>query len=264
MWSPRARGSCAALSWRCVVLAPRCPGAASRLRAAQGHIGGDGVAGERVVDEAADGGPVRRVGLLVHDERRDGLVVVAPGARARDVHPAARATVLPRRLVQGWYLPDDVRAYAPGAFPVFDRVGDVTAYGFPTVDGATVKIGIYTAGHPVVHDTDHVPLTVGRGLLDHFHATVSRFFPGLHPDPVATTVGVEGYTTDGQPLLGPAPGTPRILLACGFSGAGFKFAPAIGDVLADLVDEGGTARDVRFLAPDRPLAPWPPEALTPA
>ncbi|WP_258534799.1 FAD-dependent oxidoreductase [Streptomyces sp. PT12] len=207
---------------------------------------------------------MRRVGLLVHDERRDGLVVVAPGARARDVHPAARATVLPRRLVQGWYLPDDVRAYAPGAFPVFDRVGDVTAYGFPTVDGATVKIGIYTAGHPVVHDTDHVPLTVGRGLLDHFHATVSRFFPGLHPDPVATTVGVEGYTTDGQPLLGPAPGTPRILLACGFSGAGFKFAPAIGDVLADLVDEGGTARDVRFLAPDRPLAPWPPEALTPA
>jgi sarcosine oxidase len=109
-----------------------------------------------------------------------------------------------------------------------------------------------------------VPLTVGRELLGRFRDTVAGYFPGLHPDPVATTVGIEGYTTDGQPLLGPAPDAPRIMLACGFSGAGFKFAPAIGDVLADLVIDGGTARDLSFLAPDRALAAWPADARTPA
>jgi sarcosine oxidase len=196
--------------------------------------------------------------------RRYRHVVVAPGARARDVLDLARQTVLPRRLVQAWYLPYDVDRYAAEVFPVFERVGEVNAYGFPTVDGATVKVGVYTSGHPIVHDTEQVPLTVGSALLSHFRRTVAKYLPGLHPEPVATTVNLEGYTTDGQPLVGPAPGADRVLVACGFSGAGFKFAPVIGDVLADLVAGGRTKHDIGFLAPDRALAPWPAEALTPA
>jgi sarcosine oxidase len=194
--------------------------------------------------------------------RRYGHVVVAPGARARDVLDLARQNVVPRRPVQGWYLPHDVDQYDASVFPVFERVGDVNVYGFPTVDGATVKVGVYTSGHPVVHDTDNVPLTVGSALLDRFRRTVAAYLPGLHPEPVATTVNLEGYTTDGQPLVGR--GTGRIMVACGFSGAGFKFAPVIGDVLADLVADGHTKHDIGFLAPDRPLAPWPADALTPA
>ena len=213
----------------------------------------------RVVGVEADG-----IVRTARGTRRYGHVVVAPGARARDVLDLTRRTVLPRRLVQGWYLPHDVDGYRAEVFPVFERVGDVNAYGFPTVDGATVKIGVYTSGHPVVHDTDNVPLTVGSALLSHFRRTVARYLPGLHPEPVATTVNLEGYTTDGQPIVGPAPGADRVIVACGFSGAGFKFAPVIGDVLADLVTGGHTKYDIGFLAPDRPLAPWPAEALTPA
>jgi sarcosine oxidase len=122
----------------------------------------------------------------------------------------ARETVLPRRIVQGWYLPHDVREYGADVFPVFERVGDVNAYGFPTIDGATVKIGVYTSGHPVVYDTENVPLTVGDGLLRRFRDTVGTYLPGLHPDPVATTVNLEGYTTDGRPLVGPAPDADRL------------------------------------------------------
>jgi sarcosine oxidase len=196
--------------------------------------------------------------------RRYGRVVVAPGARARDVLASAGSTVLPRRVVQGWYLPHDVDEYRAEVFPVFERVGEVSAYGFPTVDGATIKIGVYTSSHPVVYDTDNVPLTVGSGLLRRFRDTVATYLPGVHPEPVATTVNLEGYTTDGHPLVGPAPDADRVVVACGFSGAGFKFAPAIGDALADLVTGGRTKYDIGFLAPDRPLAPWPADALTPA
>ncbi|PKW16017.1 N-methyl-L-tryptophan oxidase [Saccharopolyspora spinosa] len=206
-------------------------------------------------------------GVVVRTEsgsQRYAHVVVAPGARARDVLPAMRTAVLPRRLVQAWYVPDDIDRYREKVFPVFERVGDLNAYGFPTLDGATIKIGIYTTGHPIVYDTDNTPLTVGGELLRRFRETVEVYFPGLHADPVTTTVGVEGYTTDGHPLLGPLPEASRVILACGFSGAGFKFAPAIGDVVADLVIDGRTTRDVGFLAPDRPLADWPPDALTPA
>lgn len=220
----------------------------------------------RVLAVEADGGGVSG-GVTVRTAagtRRYRTVVVAPGARARDVLELARGTVLPRRLVQAWYLPHDVEAYRAEVFPVFERVGDVNAYGFPTVDGATIKIGVYTSAHPVVYDTDNVPLTVGDGLLTHLRDTVAAYFPGLHPEPVATTVNLEGYTTDGRPLVGPAPGAEGVLVACGFSGAGFKFAPAVGDVLADLVTTGNTKHDIGFLAPDRPLSTWPVETLTPA
>jgi sarcosine oxidase len=196
--------------------------------------------------------------------RRYGTVVVAPGARARDVLALARTTVLPRRVPQAWYVPHDADRYRAEVFPVFERVGDVKAYGFPTVDGATVKIGVYTSGHPVVYDTDTVPGPIGSALSRLFRDTVATYLPGLHPEPVATTLSLEGYTTDGQPLIGTAPGSGKIIVACGFSGAGFKFAPVIGDVLADLATTGHTKHDIGFLAPDRPLATWPPEVLVPA
>jgi sarcosine oxidase len=216
----------------------------------------------RVLDVSADAG-----GVVVATEagaRRYRTAIVAPGARARDVLPLARTTVVPRRVVQAWYVPHEVDRYRMTEFPVFERVGDVNAYGFPTVDGATVKVGVYTEGHPVVYDTDNVPPTVGSALLRHFRDTVAAYLPGVHPEPVATTVNLEGYTTDGLPLLGPAPGTDRILVACGFSGAGFKFAPVVGDVLADLATAGHTKHDIAFLDPDRPLATWPAELLVPA
>ncbi len=216
----------------------------------------------RVLDLRADAdGVVVRTGT---DARRYGRVVVAPGARARDVLDLARATVLPRRVVQAWYLPHEPNRYRAEEFPVFERVGDVNAYGFPTLDGATVKVGVLTEGHPVVYDTDHAPPPLGAALLRHFREVIATYLPGLHPEPVATTVNLEGYTTDGRPLLGPAPGAERVLVACGFSGAGFKFAPVVGDVLADLATAGDTSHDIGFLAPDRPLATWPAEVLVPA
>jgi sarcosine oxidase len=169
-----------------------------------------------------------------------------------------------RRVVQAWYLPHDIEQYRPEVCGVFERVGDVRAYGFPSIDDATVKIGIYTTAHPIVYDTENPSLTVGPALLRYFRDTIAEFFPGLHPDPVAATVSIEGYTTDGQPLLGPAPDASRVILACGFSGFGFKFAPVFADIAADLVIYGRTARNVSFLAPDRALAHWPPDTLAPA
>jgi len=204
-------------------------------------------------------------GVLVRTDagtRRYAQAVVAPGPWAREVLGATRDLVLPRRLVQAWYAPIDITLYRADVFPVFERVGDVKAYGFPTVDGATVKVGIYTAGHPIVYDLDQPPRTVSLALARYFRDTVATFLPGLHPDPVTIATGIEGYTTDGLPLLGTLPATPQVIMACGFSGSGFKFAPVIGDTIADLAIDGTTERDIDFLSPSRPLAAWPADHRT--
>lgn len=43
------------------------------------------------------------------------------------------------------------------------------------------------------------------------------------------------------------PDYEQVLFGAGFSGHGFKFAPVMGEVLADLALEGKTARPVDFL-----------------
>jgi len=50
--------------------------------------------------------------------------------------------------------------------------------------------------------------------------------------PTADWVGPYDITPDWNPVLGPAPGLDGLTLAFGFSGHGFKLAPAVGLTLA--------------------------------
>ena len=63
-------------------------------------------------------------------------------------------------------------------------------------------------------------------------------------------------SADSEFVLGLHPHLPRVAVACGFSGHGFKFAPVIGEVLADLAVSGNTALPIAFLAPTRQGAGW--------
>jgi sarcosine oxidase len=186
-------------------------------------------------------------------DRRHRAVVVAPGAWASQVVPIVGGNVVPRRVVQAWYVPRDTAAYQPNRFPVFERVGDVNAYGFPTVDGATVKVAFYTGGHPVVDDLEKVDLVVDVEKARELRSLVSQFLPGLNPDPVTLSVHIEGYTADSAPIVGPVPGLDGVYAACGFSGAGFKFATVMGDIVADQVVDGRTRRDVDSMLPGRAI-----------
>ena len=58
-------------------------------------------------------------------------------------------------------------------------------------------------------------------------------------------------TPDRDLVLGPLPGHDRVLVALG-AAHGFKFAPLLGRVLADLALHGGTEVDLSPFAPDRP------------
>jgi sarcosine oxidase len=44
-----------------------------------------------------------------------------------------------------------------------------------------------------------------------------------------------------------------VAVACGFSGHGFKFAPVIGEALADLATDGKTTLPIGFLSPTRKM-----------
>jgi sarcosine oxidase subunit beta len=65
--------------------------------------------------------------------------------------------------------------------------------------------------------------------------TARAVYPTLGDCPLARSwAGLEAFTPDGLPILGPVPGVTGLLVAAGFSGHGFALSPMIGDILARL------------------------------
>jgi sarcosine oxidase len=56
---------------------------------------------------------------------------------------------------------------------------------------------------------------------------------------------------DSHFILGKHPRYEHVIIACGFSGHGFKFASVIGQILADLASDGSTRLPIEFLSPRR-------------
>jgi sarcosine oxidase, subunit beta len=70
--------------------------------------------------------------------------------------------------------------------------------------------------------------------------TARAAFPAVAGCAIARSwAGLEAFTPDDLPILGPTPGVGGLLVAAGFSGHGFALSPMIGDILARLA----TGRD---------------------
>jgi sarcosine oxidase subunit beta len=63
--------------------------------------------------------------------------------------------------------------------------------------------------------------------------------------------GLYEMSPDRHVLLGPAPGIENLFLANGSSGHGVMHAPAIGQLVAEMIVDGKTSIDVRALRPAR-------------
>jgi sarcosine oxidase len=61
-------------------------------------------------------------------------------------------------------------------------------------------------------------------------------------------------TPDFHFLVGPVPGLDNVTVLGGFSGHGFKFAPVLGDIAADLATGGQTRYPIAIFEPKRALA----------
>jgi sarcosine oxidase, subunit beta len=75
-----------------------------------------------------------------------------------------------------------------------------------------------------------------------------RLAPGLAPlQIIRVWSGIEGYTDDSLPVMGPSARVPGLFYAYGFSGSGFQIGPGVGETMAELI---ATA------ASDIPIAPY--------
>jgi sarcosine oxidase len=157
-----------------------------------------------------------------------------------------------------YFRPADAAAFAVGRFPVWIWMDDPSFYGFPVWPDTALKAAQDVGGTQVTATTrgfDPDPAASER--LAGFLRTRLPGAAGTH-DHTATCLYT--LTPDRDLVLGPLPGHDRVLVALG-AAHGFKFAPLLGRVLADLALRGGTDIDLSPFAPDRPaLTAAEPEA----
>jgi sarcosine oxidase len=170
--------------------------------------------------------------VLEHGRVRAQHVIVAAGHRAPLLLRELGAVLSTTRQPEFLYEPPDPGPVEPSRLPVFAAFED-GFYGFPLHRGA-VKVADHRLGRAEEPEPRRDPPTPEEEAV--CRAWLGRAMPSLAPAPLARSrLCHYDNTPDADFLVGPHPRRARLLLAVGFSGHGFKFAPAIGEALADLV-----------------------------
>jgi sarcosine oxidase, subunit beta len=118
----------------------------------------------------------------------------------------------------------------------------------PEAGGTMTLVGAFAGRRGA--DPDAVAAAAGEDLAPLVQAASHRV-PALEDAGIMRGVtGVYDMSPDARPLLGRLPGLDGLIVAAGFSGMGFKIAPAVGEGIAGLI-AGAPAGSVD-LAPFRP------------
>ena len=156
------------------------------------------------------------------------------------------------RQVHAWLsIARDADWFTPDRFPVFIRQTEQLGYmyGLPTLDGASVKVGRHHDGD--FTDPDHIQRRVGDADLDPLRLMASTYLRGVSGHARRTITCMYTNTPDHNFVVDFSPRDKRVVVLSPCSGHGFKFAPVIGDIAADLVCDGKTSRDISHFSASR-------------
>jgi sarcosine oxidase len=185
-------------------------------------------------------------GVRVTTERREvlaGCAIVAAGPWLTSLLPQAHAPVRVTRQVLAWFEPADRSRFVAARFPVFFLQNqDGFFYGFPA-DATGVKVARHHHLDEAA-DPEHGGGAVSAADEAVIRSAVKAHLPDADGPLAAARTCLYTMAPDGDFIIDRLPGHPQIIVTSPCSGHGFKFAPVIGEILADLATTGRTDHDI--------------------
>lgn len=186
-------------------------------------------------------------------------IVITAGPWAANLIPGITSHLKVTRQFVAWFDGDARDSFALGKFPCWAIVDDEAQglyYGFPWLDAESPEeaSGLKIAHHlpGIQTDPDAVVREILDGDVENLARCLRRFIPGAPSELKASKVCLYGNSPDTHFVIDNLPGLENYAcVAWGFSGHGFKFASAVGEVLADLAENGATTRPISFLNASR-------------
>lgn len=160
------------------------------------------------------------------------------------------------RQALAWFWPKQPEPFALGTMPVWaiDHADGPIHYGFPMLPGTIsarpgFKVAHHAQGEPTTPDSiDRMPQTRDEeGLRQMLRQTI----PQAEGPLLSMAICMYTNSPDSHFIIDHHPRDERAVIACGFSGHGFKFASVLGEVLADLAMNGVTRHPIEFLGLQR-------------
>lgn len=166
----------------------------------------------------------------------------------------------PKRVPVHWIEAPEKNRYKIGHFPVNFWQVPITknsetskiyteSYTLPVI-GRSSQIKI--AFHNQFSDCDPATLIrkVSTNELESIKAIILQFLPDLNGCSITSEVCMYTMTPDGHFYLGKRPKS-NLVFGVALAGHGFKFAPVLGEILADLMDDRRPEIDIKLFSPDR-------------
>jgi sarcosine oxidase len=209
---------------------------------------------ELCLDEAVTSWESRDGGIVVRTRTREihaRRLVITAGAWTAQILRGLRIPIRIVRKTFVWFNPLLAAEFAEGSIPIFGFPPN-SFYGFPNIGGQGVKVAEHLGGEEIARPEEVEP----AGDRDHrsILEIATRFLPGLAGEPpgdssriIKSSTCLYSMTPDEHFILDVHPEHPSVVFAAGFSGHGFKFAPVIGEAMADLALEGQTQLPIGFL-----------------
>jgi sarcosine oxidase len=182
-------------------------------------------------------------------------LVLSLGPWFKQTLEALGVTLRVQRNVQAWFSPD-TNLYEADRFPAFllDRAGlPAPLYGFPDF-GDGVKVAFHGLGQITTAEEIDRGVDMARDVAPIAHE-LQRWMPGAAAIFREAKPCMYSLTPDGNFVIDRHPAHSNVVLCGGFSGHGFKFAPVIGEIAADLSLDGGSRHRIDFLSLKRFGAP---------
>jgi glycine/D-amino acid oxidase-like deaminating enzyme len=139
----------------------------------------------------------------------------------------------------GFFTPLHRDDFTVGRFPLFlMELGGHNFYGFPMFGVDAMKVADHSRGSITT------PETVDRAFRMDDEQTLRAFLAAHIPGAAGRLnfgkICLYTNTPDADFILDQHPRHANVVIAAGFSGHGFKFATAVGEVLAELALDGRT------------------------
>jgi sarcosine oxidase len=209
-------------------------------------------------DEPVTGWRYSGQGITVTTEKGNyetDRLLLAAGSYGKPLLDPTGASLSPKRVTVHWAESPPGDSYALGRFPVnFWQVpdGDGRALEFYSLPYCGADRRVKVAVHYPLPDVDldaaqpgSIPEETAR-----IRAICSAYLPELAGVSMSADVCLYTMTPDGDFYLGPLPEYPHVC-AVALAGHGFKFAPVLGEGLADLLTGIEPAFDFGMFAPGR-------------
>jgi sarcosine oxidase len=155
------------------------------------------------------------------------------------------------RQVPMWFGTSEPASFRRDCFPCYiveTSYGDF--YGFPVVDLAGLKVAQHY-GAAELTDPSAVDWSIQQGDELPLRKFLSDYLPSVDGPVNRSSICMYTVTPDRHFVIDLDPRHPNVAIAAGFSGHGFKFASVVGEIVADLCDDGRTEYPIEMFRATR-------------